>query len=408
MSTAPQATSANVALEESPLNLKLAGTAEAQKALEQELARKMEDPAIAKIADQFIGDLLKMEEHQAEGQKELAESLDALGIETQKKAGNSEMLRQPIRNLETSKEGAHVSDCLINLKTEITKINPNQFTFSRGWLVEMFGWIPGVGTTIEKYLSKFLTSKEIIEAIRSSLVQGRLQLQRNNEILHDDMVAMRNITIDMQKYIRLGQALMERLYKERDKLPEGHWKRQLIEEELIFKLQQRVEDLQESVVVNQQGVITFDLLVKNNSELIRGINRTETNTLAALNIAVAAATALADQERNMKAIQSTRKITEDLIMGNAQTLKTKGVEIHKMASGTNLDVEKLGKAFDLTLQAMDDVANFRREAIEIQRVQIGKYHLQIEKGEAAIQKLERGKSIRAKLSLDNTAETIRL
>ena len=408
MVTTATATPANVNLEESPLNLKLAGTAEAQKALEQVLAKKMEDPAIAKIADQFVNDLLSMEEHQDEGRKELAESLDALGIETQKRAGNSEMLRQPIRNLEASKEGAHVSDCLINLKTEITKINPNKFTFSRGWLVEMFGWIPGVGTTIEKYLSKFLSSQEIIEAIRTSLVEGRQQLQRNNEILQDDMVSMRAITIDMQKYIRLGQALMERLYTQRDKLPEGHWKRQLIEEELIFKLQQRVEDLQESVVVNQQGVITFDLLIKNNSELIRGITRTETNTLAALNIAVAAATALADQERNMQAINSTKKITEDLIMGNAQTLKTKGVAIHKMASGTNLDVEKLGKAFELTLQAMDDVATFRKEAIEVQRAQISKYHLQIEKGEAAIQKLERGKLARAKLSIDNTAETLHL
>ncbi len=55
-----------------------------------------------------------------------------------------------------------------------------------------------------------------------------------------------------------------------------------LKKEILFSLRQRIMDLQQSVVVSNQGVLAIELISRTNKELIRGVNRAINTTLSAL------------------------------------------------------------------------------------------------------------------------------
>ena len=118
-----------------------------------------------------------------------------------------------------------------------------------------------------------------------------------------------------------------------------------IKEELLFPLRQRIMDLQQTLNVNQQGILTIEVIIRNNRELIRGVDRALNVTVTALQIAVACALALNNQEIVLKKITAINETTSRLIAHNAERLKTQGVDIHKKAAEATLNMEDLEKAF---------------------------------------------------------------
>ncbi len=134
-----------------------------------------------------------------------------------------------------------------------------------------------------------------------------------------------------------------------------------IAEELLFLLRQRIQDLQQQLV-NQQGYLTTELVIRNNKELIRGVNCATQVMVNALQVAVTLALALANQKIVLDKLKAVNTTTENLIASTAERLKTQGAEIHKQASSTQLDVEVLKKAFDYIRAALDDISRYRQEA----------------------------------------------
>ncbi len=69
-----------------------------------------------------------------------------------------------------------------------------------------------------------------------------------------------------------------------------------MQNDLLFPLRQRIQDLQQQLPVNQQGLLTTELVIRNNRELIRGVNRALNVTVYALQVAATSALALANQK----------------------------------------------------------------------------------------------------------------
>ena len=107
----------------------------------------------------------------------------------------------------------------------------------------------------------------------------------------------------------------------------------------------------------------MEVVVRNNKELIRGVNRALNVTVNALQVAVTVALALADQEIVLEKVQALSKTTSDLIAGTAERLKTQGVAIHQQAASTQLDMDALRSAFADIKTAMEDIEKFRLEAL---------------------------------------------
>jgi uncharacterized protein YaaN involved in tellurite resistance len=293
-------------------------------------------------------------------------SVEGMATELQKQAASqSEMLRKPMTALsDRSKDGGQVAKSLIDLKMQVEELNPNKLDLSAGWLSRTLGKLPGVGSPLQRYFSKYESAQTVISAITHSLEEGRDQLQRDNITLSEDQKRMADTTKKLERAIQLGQLIDQKLqYKMERECAAGSDEAKFIGEELIFPLRQRIMDLQQQLAVSQQGVLASELIIRNNKELIRGVQRSLNVTVHALEVAVTVALALENQKLVLDKLTSVNRTTSDLLAGTASRLKTQGVEINKQSSSSTLDMNSLKSAFTDIQAALDDLSSFRLKAL---------------------------------------------
>ena len=115
--------------------------------------------------------------------------------------------------------------------------------------------------------------------------------------------------------------------------------------------------------MNQQGVLSLGMIMRNNEELMRGVNRAVDVTVSALQVAVTAALALANQKIVLDKVNALNQTTSDLISGTAERLRNQGAEIQKQAATSMLSLESLKSAFANINAAMDEIPAYRQEAL---------------------------------------------
>ncbi|MCC6137726.1 MAG: toxic anion resistance protein, partial [Bdellovibrionaceae bacterium] len=263
------------------------------------------------------------------------------------------------------------------------------------------GGLPGIGTPIKRYFSKFESSQTVIDAITRSLENGRDQLIRDNITLLEDQKQMRTSTVKLEQTIKLGQLMDQKIqYKLEREITQEDPKHKFVSEELLFPLRQRIIDLQQQLAVAQQGVIATEIIMRNNKELTRGVNRALNVTVTALETAVTVAMALANQKIVLDKVNAVSKTTSDLIAGTAARLKTQGAEIHKQASSSQLNLDSLKSAFADLKIAMEDVSTFRMNALP----QMANTILELDKissdAQQSIVKMEQGNKAKPQIKLD--------
>ena len=293
-------------------------------------------------------------------------SVETMGVDLQRKAAQQMgMLNQPIKNMSgRANEGGDVSNALIDLKMKVEDLDPGKFDFEPGWMSRTLGMLPGVGTPLKKYFTKYESAQTVISAIVRSLEQGRDQLLRDNTTMTEDQKNMRLMCQKLEQGIKLGQLMDQKLqYKLEREIPATDPKNKFISEELLFPLRQRIMDLQQQLAVNQQGVLATELVIRNNKELAQGVNRALNVTVTALQVGATVAMALANQKIVLDKLDAVNKTTSDLISGTAARLKTQGVEIQKRAAGTQISMDSLKSAFADINTALADLSTFRQAAL---------------------------------------------
>ena len=323
------------------------------------------DPQLEAQADSVVGQLLTADPKDVELATTTRKTIQSMGLELQREsARRSEMLKQPVKKLyQDAIEGGQVANALVDLKVKVEELDPGQYDFEPGWLTRTLGRLPFVGTPLKRYFSRYEDAKTVLDAIVRSLQHGRAQLMRDNNSLTDDQQALRQVNEKLEKAIKLGQLIDARLSARILELPAGDARRALAENEWLFPLRQRIQDLQQQLVVNQQGILSIDLIIRNNVELARGVDRAVNVTVSALQVAVTLALALANQRVTLEKVQAVNTTTDKLIGETAKNLRTQGAEIHKQAAGTMLNMENLKTAFSDIRAALDDVSRYRQEAL---------------------------------------------
>jgi len=147
-------------------------------------------------------------------------------------------------------------------------------------------------------------------------------------------------------------------------------------------------------------VMAIEILVRNNKELIKGVDRGINVTVNALNVAVTVALALANQKIVIDKIDAVNKVTNRLIAQTAAQLRAQGTEIHKQAASSQLDIATLKKAFEDINAALDDISVFRQTALPQMAENILEMDRLTKTAEEAVRKLEQGNEAAAVMSLD--------
>ncbi len=373
----------------SPLSLSLPPVEEIAAEVAPGAAAPPEDPELAALADAFVREVLASGEGAAQRQRQ---AIDSMGQEVQREAAHrSAMLQTPIRKLaHQGDEGGPVAKALLALRAKMEELDPNRRSFTERGLSRVFSFLPGLGNRLQRYFREFESAQESLDAIIRDLEAGRDMLRRDNVTLADDQEALRALMVRLQRQIELGRLIDRRLEARAVELAKDDPQRRFVEEELMFPLRQRIVDLQQQLAVSQQGVLALEVIIRNNRELMRGVDRAINVTVSALNVAVTVALALANQRLVLDRVEALNTTTSDLIAGTAQALRNQGVEIQTRASSTVLDMEKLQQAFSDVIAAIDEVSRYRREALPRLDEQIDRLEALAAKGGAAIAQLERG------------------
>ena len=317
-------------------------------------------------SEEIVNDLFNLKAQDLRAQQEKAKSFRSLGAQVQRElTRRSALLKQPMSQLvNDAAEGGEVAKSLLALQEQTNSINPNNINFNPNFIRRMVAKIPGVGTPISRWFAKFQSVDGVIQDIIQNLKEGQAQLERDNTTLKGDQIVMRELTFKLQDYVSLGRLIDQKVTQRlENEISLDETKRQFLEEEILFPLRQRVLDLQQQLAVNQQGFLTSEILIRNNRELIRGVSRSLNVTITALNTAATLALALQAQKNVLRGVESVNKTTDKLLAQTAHQLKNQGVDIHKQAANSQLDIENLKRAFSDIQSAIDDIHQFRREAL---------------------------------------------
>jgi uncharacterized protein YaaN involved in tellurite resistance len=324
------------------------------------------DAEIEARASEHAARLLALVMDDAPGADDVRDTVDSLGQELQLRATNrSRMLLEPVKELAgRGADGGSVAAALTNLRMQVEALDPNRVDLDAGWPVRLAGMIPGLGNPLKRYFTKYQSAQVVIDEIIRSLEIGRDQLRRDNATLADDQREMQAVGHELRAEIAFAQALDRRLDAlVTERLIDSSERARFVQEELQFPVRQRTLDLQQQLAVGQQGILASEIVIRNNRELIRGVDRSITVTVTALRTAVSVAFALAHQRIVLDKVAAVGQTTSNLIASTAERLRTQGAEIQARSADAALDMEQLRAAFaDINL-ALDEISTFRREAL---------------------------------------------
>ena len=382
--------------------LKLAGKEQVESQITTITIEKNDENQIDQKANEFVEKLVNFSLNSLEEQKKHQASVESMGAEVQiDTAKRLQLLQSPLKQLsKNGEEGGQVAKSLIDLKVEVEKLDPARIDLKAGWLSRVLGYIPGVGTPIKRYFTKFESAQEVIDAIMNSLKSGRDELSRDNITLSEDQKYLHASAMNLKRLITLAQKMDEKLiYKATREFVEDVEKKTFIEEKLIFPLRQKTMDFQQQLAVVQQGIISIEVIQRNNKELIRGVDRSLNVTINALQVAATVAMALNNQKIVMDKIAMINSTTDSLIANTAKQIKTQGVEIQKQAASTQLDINVLKTAFADINMALDDLSQFRQQALPEMAKSILEMDQLTSEIEKKVNETEKAKAIEASVDI---------
>ena len=341
------------------------------------------------VAEGNVAEILTLDIGEIAQKKFILQSIESFGADSMKSsAAKNSMLQMTVGSLSRDgDEGGVVAKGLMELHRELEDLDPSLIDFTKTGILGL------VFNPVRAYFARYQKAESAIVEIIASLDKGKKSLKNDNTTLEIEQQALRDLTRKLMKEVQLGVLMNESIEKQidaarsRNEEPE---KIKFVAEEILFPLRQRIMDMQQMIVVNQQGVMATEVVIRNNKELIRGVDRAKTVTISALRIGVMVAGALYNQKIVLKKIQMLNETTNSIISGTSHMLKVQGAEIQRQSMEATVSVETLKNAFADVMEALDSISSYKQEALPRMRDTVNQFRELAAKGEEQIQQLESG------------------
>ena len=314
-------------------------------------------------AERLARELTQLAPESAEYQERLR-TLEALGNAEIARSANvaNRLLDRPTRAMATLGEAAPVAKTLLDLRATVEKLDPSR----QGDLFsprKLLGVLP-FGNKLRDYFRGYESSQSHLNAIIESLRRGKDELLRDNAAIEQEKASMWSLMGELEKHGYLARALGNAVDREVQALqPSDPDRARALQEEILFAARQKQQDIATQLAVNVQGYMALDLIKRNNAELVKGVDRATTTTVAALHTAIAVAQAVANQKLVLDQIDAVRGTTSNLILSTSQVLRQNAARIQEGASSPTLDVDKLKEAFANVRATIDGMADYRVKAL---------------------------------------------
>ena len=151
-------------------------------------------------------------------------------------------------------------------------------------------------------------------------------------------------------------------------------------------------DMQQMIVINQQGIVSLNVIRRNNKELIRGVSRAKNVTVTALRTGVMVASALYDQKIVMDKINILNETTGNIIESTSHMLREQGSAIQKQSAETMISPDILKNSFAEAIAAIQEVSAYKEQALPKMKETIIMFSDMANEGQKVVDKIETGNS----------------
>ena len=330
-----------------------------------------------------------------------AESVRTMGDADIRKAAetSNRMLEQPVRALKEGglAQGSEVGKTLLELRRTVEDLDPSEATGSK----KLLGFLP-FGDKITDYFRKYQSAQSQLNGILHSLRNGQDELTKDNVALNLEKQNLWDTMTRLNEYIYVAERLDVKLSAKIAELDATDPDRaRALREDVLFYARQKHQDLLTQLAVSIQGYLAIDVVIKNNVELIKGVDRATTTTVSALRTAVIVAQALANQRLVLDQITALNTTTSNMIEATSRMLAEQSASIQSQAASATVGLPQLQAAFANIYQTMDSISDFKIKALDSMAQTVGVLQVETAKAGEYVERARRSNSdIDAASSLD--------
>ena len=332
--------------------------------------------------ESFVAELVALDANSPEFGKKV-DQLTTMGRkEISEAAGASNrFLDRPVKAID---KDTGIGADLTELRKTVEDLDPGRGVKPR----KLFGIIPW-GGGLRNYFMKYQSSQTHISKILAALASGKDELLMDNAAIDTERQNLWKTMGKLEQMIHISKAMDAALENKANELDATDPnKAKAIRETALFYTRQRTTDLLTQMAVTVQGYLALDLVKKNNVELVKGVDRASTTTVAALRTAVTVAQALTNQKLVLEQITALNTTTANMIDSTGEMLKSQTAEIHKQAASATIPLEVLQRAFQNIYDTMDTIDRFKIEALGNMKQTVDQLGKEVEKSKGYIARAE--------------------
>jgi len=324
-------------------------------------------------ASEFAASVLDADPNAPDFQKKVA-AVTTLGDREIRAASqvSNRMLERPVSSMDEAGllgDKSPIGKSLVDLRQTIDDLDPAR----QGLLApkKLFGIVP-FGDRLRDYFDKYRSSQSHLDGIMRALLHGEDELRKDNAAIEQEKVSLWTAMGHLQQYAvmceHLDAELEARIAGIEASDPERANK---LRQDVLFLVRQKHQDLLTQLAVSTQGYMALELVKKNNVELVKGVERATTTTIAALRTAVLVAQALANQKLVLDQITALNTTTSNLIESTSVLLRDQTARVHEQASTATIDINQLKAAFANIYATMDAIDTFKLQALDSMKLTVG-------------------------------------
>jgi len=362
-------------------------------------------PGLDAKVEGYIGSLMTAEPRSPEFAAK-ATDVRSMGDEDIRRAAESSnrLLKSPVKALQEGglSEGSKVGSTLLELRRTVEDLDPKEATGPKKFL----GMIP-FGDKLTDYFHKYQSAESHLDAILHALRDGQDELGKDNGALNLEKQQLWEAMGRLNQYVYVAERLDSRLSAGiADMEAINPEKAKALRDDVLFYVRQKHQDLLTQLAVSIQNYLAIDIVIKNNIELMKGVDRASTTTISALRTAVMVAQALGNQKLVLDQITALNTTTSSMIERTSEMLKDNSVAIQQQAASATIGLPQLQAAFANIYATMDAIDSFKVEALDNMAATIGTLETEVGKSREYLDRVERQnpKVTRGSLDLGGTSQ----
>jgi len=266
------------------------------------------------------------------------------------------------------KDIGEVGEIISDLMKKLNEVSPDELKPEKqSFFGKIFGKVSG---SVQEMLSKYQKTGAQIDRISVKLDRSKNVLLSDIAILEKLYEANKDYFHALNVYIAAGEIKLEELYNKT--IPELKQSAQISNDQMKFqevndmiqfadRLDKRLHDLKLSREITIQSAPQIRLIQNTNQALVEKIQSSIMTAIPLWKNQVAIALTLVRQRHALEAQKQVSKTTNDLLLKNAELLKTNTIETARENERGLVDIETLKKTQASLISTLEETLKIQEE-----------------------------------------------